>query len=250
MEIMMSPESLVLPDMPMPEARVRARQRALMREIGAESRAGRRSMYWKVAIPAVAAGALISALAVGRFTADPVSLTSSWTAVPTALGAGDAASAGAACETELAKHRWPITVTDMTTVLAERRGQLKTVLMSGDGQYGMCISGPHGRLFSGVGSVGAFGAGDGLALDGEPGQLNGKDPFRLAYGQVAPDVSSVVIDAADGTKVDATVANGRFFAWWPSGADPATITASASDGRLVKVVRPAATPDNPSPTHK
>jgi hypothetical protein len=87
-------------------------------------------------------------------------------------------------------------------------------------------------------------------LDGNPGQLNGANPFRIAYGQVAPSIGRVVIDTTDGLHVNATVHGGRFFAWWPTGADPATITGLAADGTAMTTLHPVATDRSPSPAHK
>jgi hypothetical protein len=47
----------------------------------------------------------------------------------------------------------------------------------------------------------------GLATDGQA--------FRQLAGRVGPDVTGVTLVLADGSTVEATVANGWFAAWWP-----------------------------------
>lgn len=250
----MSSDPFFLPDLPMPPGRAEARRVALRREIQAGPPARRRMAVtrWKVmAVPALATAAVAGAFAISALTTRPASsLTASWTAIPVPLSSSERAHAQQLCQAQLQSRHWPISVSAMTGVLAERRGQLTAVLLSGTGEYGMCIGDPGNPLFSGIGMVGQFDAATELILDGNPGKLNGSDPFRVAYGQVASSVASVVIDTADGRRVDATVAGGRFFAWWPSGADPTSITAYASDGGVIKTLSPARSTLSPTPVRR
>jgi hypothetical protein len=41
-------------------------------------------------------------------------------------------------------------------------------------------------------------------------------PYTVIEGSVAPDVSAVSLEVADGTDVQATIGGGWFLAWWPS----------------------------------
>jgi hypothetical protein len=250
----MSSNPLFVPDLPMPPGRAETRRVALRREIQAGPAPHRRmtgaGFRWKVAVPALAAGAVAAAFAISTLTTHRASLTASWTAIPTALSSDDSARVQQQCQAQLQAQHWPISVSAMTGVLAERRGQLTAVLLSGADEYGVCIGDPGSPLFSGIGMVGPFARAGGLVLDGNPGKLNGSDPFRVAYGQVAPSVTSVVIDTADGRHVDATVDGGRFFAWWPSGADPKSITAFAADGSVVRTLNPPPSELSPTPVHR
>jgi len=239
-----------LPDLPMPLGRAEARRLALRRELAAGGVPRRRLARWKVAVPVLAAGAIAAAFAIGSPTTHTASLTASWTAVPTALSGDRAVAAQQQCQSRLIAQHWPISVSAMAGVLSEQRGELTAVLMSGAGQYGVCIGRSGSALFTGVGEVSTFSPAEGIVLDGSPGVLNGADPFRVAYGQVAPSVASVLIDTADGRHVDATVSGGRFFAWWPSGADAKSITAYASDGGVVRTLNPAPSVLTPSPVHR
>jgi hypothetical protein len=253
---MMSSDPSFIPDirdLPMPAGRAEVRRLAFRHEILATGADVRRSgVWWKVAVPLLAAGTLAGVLVVADRADTPrdTSPTASWTAIPQSLSEADSSAAALRCQSTLTSRHWPISVSAMTAVLAERRGHLTAVMLSGDGQYGMCIGSSNDPVFAGIGEVGVFDPASTVMLDGAPGALNGPAPFRLACGQVASSVGGVEIDTVDGRHIDATVTNGRFFAWWPSGADPRTITATASDGRVLKTVIPAPSNHSAAPVHQ
>ena len=237
----MDVEQLAPPDLPLPPGRTELRADALVREIRAG--AGRRSTTpWKVGIPLVSTCVLVVAIAIAALPPHS-DLAGSWTPDPDPVSPVDMAAAGTACSAELARAsaHWPIKPAAMTPVLAERRGRLTAVMMMGDRQYGMCVIIDGDNVSSTLGEVEPFEPSTGVLLEGAPGLLNGSIPFRLAYGQVAPSVAHVTIKVADGRTVEATVAGGRFFAWWPSGADPSTIVATDDAGTVVATVRQTAT---------
>jgi hypothetical protein len=235
---------------PMPPGRVQVRRLALIREIDVSRRAQSSLARWRVAIPVAAVVAIAGVFAAGINHPNRVSLTATWTPIPTTVGGDKAATLYQQCQQELLKKHWPIKVTTMSGVLAEQRGKLTAVLMTSADQYGMCVGDQRNSLFDGVGVVEPFNPADLLVLDGNPGQLNGAGAFRVAYGQVAPRVASVAIETVDGQNVDATVLGGRFFAWWPSGADPSTISAIAADGSQLDVLKPTSTGLSSTPLPK
>jgi len=253
----MDTEMWSLPDLPMPPGRFEARRQALTRELTRDVQAAaseaasaavrtpriRSRWAWPALGAAVTAGVITVAFLPGRGQASPAA---SWTPIPTPLSATAAASAERQCQAKLLTQHWPMSITGIAAVLAEQRGVLTAVLFSGTGRYGMCVGDPADPIFLGIGEMGAFSAPQDLLLDGDPGQLNGSTAFRLAYGQVAPSVRTVEIETADGRQVQATVADGRFFAWWPSGADPVTITAYGANGLAIKTLHP--TPTEVAPT--
>ena len=241
----------------MPPGRFEARRQALTLELTRASQlaplepaAGRdrrrlSPRLRRVVLPAlVAAGAAIVLIAVPRGGGS--TSVSSWTAIPTPLTGGALSSAEQACQIRLLSEHWPLSVSAMNGVLGERRGSLTAVMLDGAGQYGMCVGDPSDPIFAGVGTTGPFTAAQVLVLDGDPGQLNGSTPFRLVYGQVAASVREVVIRTADGREVYASLADGRYFAWWPSGADPASIVGYAADGRVLGTLIPPSSDVPPS----
>jgi hypothetical protein len=55
-------------------------------------------------------------------------------------------------------------------------------------------------------------------------------PVTFAYGNVGSEVSAVTLALTDGTRVQATVQNGLYAAWWPAQTDVASATAKSSSG--------------------
>lgn len=251
----MSSDLLSPPDLPMPPGRAEARRAALRRDLTsavavAPAPARRRTVRWKAAGALAAAAAVGGVFAVNGLTARTASPIASWTAIPTSLGRAAATAAEQQCQARLQAQHWPVTVSAMTGVLAEQRGRLTAVLLGGADQYGVCVGDPNDPVFIGVGEAGPFATADRIVLDGSPGKLNGTGPYRVAYGQVAPEVTAVLITTSDGRQVDATVAAGRFFAWWPSGADPKAITAYSAGGAVLRTLTPIPSDLAPSPVRR
>ncbi|MBR7833758.1 hypothetical protein KDL01_10810 [Actinospica durhamensis] len=198
-----------------------------------------------MAIPALAGAGVVIALIAAPRGGGSTSV-SSWTAIPTPLSASALSAAEQACQAKLAGEHWPISVSAMEGVLGERRGSLTAVMLRGADQYGMCVGDTADPIFVGVGTTGPFTPAQLLVLDGDPGKLNGSTPFRLVYGQAAASVHDVVIQTTDGLQVHASLVGGRYFAWWPSGADPASITGYAADGQILKTLSPTPTDATPA----
>ncbi|HZE04322.1 MAG TPA: hypothetical protein VE127_03795, partial [Solirubrobacteraceae bacterium] len=57
-----------------------------------------------------------------------------------------------------------------------------------------------------------------VLLSGEHRSARGRNAYGFAYGRTGTGVSAVTLVLEDGTKVQATVANGWFVAWWPGAA--------------------------------
>ena len=134
-------------------------------------------------------------------------------------------------------------------VVAERRGDFTAGLMSGGGQLSSCVSTSGGEL-GGQMEVTPMPTGTTIVLDANPGRLNGPDAWRAAYGRMSAAVTGVVIRTQDGLMVTASTSRGYFLAWWPSGAGPATITATDANGRQVgRLTEPAGSTGAPMPSH-
>ena len=248
-----------VPDVPMPSGRLAARHALLLHQMRADlatpshSRFSRVPRTLVVVTPLIVAAAAISGVLVASrlwSSNQGVSVLASWTPSPTPVSSGEARTVDAKCHADLQSAGWPMQVSSMQGILAEQRGELTAVMLGGGGQAGMCIFDANmNEVFMGVDALGSFSSGTGAVLDGDPGQLSDPGAFRIAYGQIAPDVATVTIDTADGYSVSSTISDGLFFAWWPSGADPTTVTAATSEGAIVAVLHPAATsPLIPTPT--
>lgn len=57
---------------------------------------------------------------------------------------------------------------------------------------------------------------------------NAAAPVGSSYGRAGADVSAVTFTFADGSSVDATVENGWYFAWWPGGSRPTSVSVTAN----------------------
>ncbi len=160
-----------------------------------------------------------------------------WSAVPRPLAAPDAEELARTCSARLPAGTTPGgTSTPVTPVLAERRGTSSAVLMGGADNAGVCL---QGRNFWAAGRTEAppLKAGQALDVQENGGNVTEGDAARYVYGRAGSAVTAVSVDTSDGRRVTATVKDGFFFAWWPSGADPTTVTAADATGEKVGSVR-------------
>src|SRR5439155_13267587 len=204
---------------------------------------------WRLVLAVVPTAVLAVALIVVVLLANVVGERpryASWTAIPDSVGSAETQALVAQCRARLA--RVPTAEPDaLAPVLAERRGDVRAVLLTGPPGYGICIGADGGHL-AGVQERSSAPPGTPLVLDGAPGQVNGPDAVRAAYGQAGPDVRRVVITTADGLAVTASLADGAFLAWWPSGADPVTVTGYDAAGHVTAELHPGPGGTAPVPT--
>lgn len=179
---------------------------------------------------AFAAAAAVPALLLGGDSA-----FASWTPTPEPLTGGAAAEAATACRAALA-------ATDQgeRIVIAERRGGWTYVLLAGPDSEATCLM-PEGLVdqedpaadaregFMGSytsdpgeaptlarsGIIG-YGAAGSVPTDGLWDFGDHEEWITDVRGYVGRDVTGVIVHTPIGTDVDASVANGRFAAWWPS----------------------------------
>jgi hypothetical protein len=206
------------------------------------------------AIPA--ATAVVTALAItlpgGSQTA---SAFATWQAEPSPLTGSDLAAVRAACDDQiaaatsgLAADGSPITLTDPTITVTERRGDWAFISFQGTaGEIAMCLTytqhgaptvavlnladsgGTHtqatvgnleGAVTIGWGAGGTVapdvGSQDVVWLQGVNGEFVGSGTFTMIAGVVGSDVRDVVIHANAGQNVTASVTGGHFAAWWPT----------------------------------
>lgn len=214
----------------------------------------RRTARLLVPVGLVAAAAAGSALLVGGGSA-----LASWTPTPEPLTGVDAAEAAATCLAVLGQSD-----RGERPVLAERRGEWTYVILVGPGSEGSClmpgglVGQPDPTAQRTEGFMGSFtsdpvewsapargalittSAGSGtVPVDGLWGFSEDEEYVTFVAGEVGRDVVAVTVQTPTGTDVEASVANGRFAAWWPSyspssenpGVDSAwTYTVTLADG--------------------
>lgn len=187
----------------------------------------------RVLVPVGLAAA--AAVAVPVFSTGNGSAFASWTPTPEAIVGADATEAAAACRSVMGM---PDAGQDV--VLAERRGGWTYVLLTGSGAEGACVMddrlvgednppgpgkvGYMGHFSSDAPQAPTVGASD-IDWTGGAGAMpvDGPWPFKKdeswltwVEGYVGNDVTGVVVHTPIGTDVQASVADGRFAAWWPS----------------------------------
>lgn len=203
-----------------------------------------RGVGWRLAAGAVAAGA------VGVLVMQPWASTSayaSWTTVPDHVDSATTKTLGESCSAKQKAHFKESK--EFLPVVAERRGDSTAVLMSGSGQLSLCVSTSSGEL-GGQMEVTPMPTGKAIVLDANPGLLSGPDAWQAAYGRVSADVTGVVVRTHDGRTVTASTSRGYFLCWWPSGAAPASITATDANGQQVgRLTQPVRSTLAPVPSH-
>jgi hypothetical protein len=175
------------------------------------------------------AGAVVPALLLGG------SAFGSWTPTPEPLTGAAAAEAAATCRAILA-------VPDQgeRVVIADRRGQWTYVLLAGPKAEATCLM-PEGptdledpaaaRADGFMGSytsepgeapplarrgITGYGGAASVPTDGLWHFGGHEEWISQVDGYVGSDVTGVTVHTPIGTDVEASVANGRFAAWWPS----------------------------------
>ena len=134
-----------------------------------------------------------------------------WTAKPTKAAPGQLAAASAACQQSRSS------VAGLPLALADTRGPFTFSVYANSETTAACIQGPSfvSLSESQAGSPVAVPA-DRVLLSSAHRSERGGRAFGFAYGRTGTGVSAVTLVLDDGTKVQASVANGWFVAWWPS----------------------------------
>lgn len=212
---------LAQPSSPAPSHIVRARRSPLPRR------------RWLLAAGALVAGAVLVPTGHGGSGA----AFASWTPVPAALPAVEAAAAQAEC---LAAG--PDPAGTVTAAVSERRGDYAFTLVATDRAVGSCLlldatpTGPDGQQEQGAIS---WGPADQLPLPSALGitvqrgatYSSAAGSYTSAAGRVGADVVAVQIAPAGEQSVQASVADGFFIAWWPGELnDHLAVTTTREDG--------------------
>jgi len=192
--------------------------------------------------PPLAIGALTTAAGVGAVAAI-VSLTAGasnafagWTPKPTPPSPGQLADAQAGCEAGQSP------IAGLPLKLADTRGPFTFSVYADSTSSATCIKGPTFTAVSGSASSAPIDVPAGHILLSTHAASRAGAAYSFADGRAGDGVSAVTLVLDDGTKVEATVANGWFVAWWPSGhaVSSATITTPAG-------VTSQAVPAGPTP---
>ncbi|MFJ4107987.1 hypothetical protein [Oerskovia enterophila] len=184
-------------------------------------------------VGAVATGALALTvgLAVPWLSQDDAYAT--WTATPTALSGEALADAETACDIV-------VPAPAATTVLAEQRGIFTFTLRTDDREVMDCLldeDGTGGLSSTNLDSLREPTKGEVTIVTYFTTWNPNNGHATAIYGRTGDEVSAVNITRSNGFKIEATVSNGWWAAWWPGDTDPdATVTMHHSDGTSSKPV--------------
>jgi hypothetical protein len=163
-----------------------------------------------VASAAAAAGTLAAIISLGAGTS---SAFAGWTAKPTKAAPGQLAAASAACQHSQSA------VAGLPLALADTRGPFTFAVYANSESTAACIEGPSFvSLSESQASRAVSVPAGGVVLSSVHRSERGGHAFGFAYGRTGTGVKAVTLILDDGTKVQATVDNGWFVAWWPSTA--------------------------------
>jgi hypothetical protein len=236
-----------------------ARSDALLRAVIADREPARaprparshRARYWAFGVAGVAALAIMATAALHFPHWTPPAPTgpsgstgplasadlASWTSAPTGLAAG-AASVQAPekwCLDSMSGAPGASNAGVITNV--DQRGSITSMIVSRAGYTMLCIAGPNATGFWEVdgdpSEPGPALAPAQLTVESEGAHGQGATGFDYIEGLAGAGVASVSFTSA-GRTIDATVANGRWTAWWPDAAATAqltgTVTITSTDG--------------------
>jgi hypothetical protein len=170
--------------------------------------------------PPVAIGAVASVAGAAGAVAIVISLSAGasnafagWSPKPTAPAPDQLAAASADCQTQSPVAGLPLK-------LADTRGPFTFSVYADSNSSATCIKGPTFTSVSNSTTSSPIDVPSGhILLSGSHASESGGSSYSFADGRTGDSVSAVTLVLADGTSVQATVANGWFVAWWPGVQD-------------------------------
>ncbi|KAE8765490.1 hypothetical protein [Georgenia thermotolerans] len=189
----------------------------------APARPGRRPRRVLALVGAAAAIAVGFVLVPGP--GDRHAAWATWTPTPSAAAASEVAAVVEECRARVDRHG-PATfdAAAATVVLSERRGDVLAVILRDPARdlSAQCLAdAPAGTGAADLLEWGVAGSEGPPALapargflEGSMAQFGGDEPVSLTDGAVGQDVVGLTIHAG-GRRVEATVQDGRYTAWWP-----------------------------------
>lgn len=205
----------------------------LVIRIASDDRRRRRRVRSGVSLTVVA----VAVTAAAMLTFTPAA-SASWSAVPAPLSVGLDNPMVQQCLGELpAGPSEQLGQAQLVPLVAEKRGTSRAALLGSGDSQAICIAVGKSRTGGRTLSP-ALPAGQELSVAGNGGSTDADSGDRYVYGRVSPRVVTVSIVTATGLHVTASVAHGSYFAWWPGGAAPATVTAEDVNRQVIATISP------------
>jgi hypothetical protein len=214
------------------------------------------------ALFAVVSACTVAVLAVFAGAGAPKAFAG-WTATPTRPSSGETASALARCTGQLGGTSGGgsgLPTAGWQPLLTDTRGPLTAMVLQSGGATATCINGPSftstaatpesggasntkhvlgvaarvgSHPVSSVSALPPGGAGPISQATQQQLTANGH-PYSFVQGQVAAGVTAISFTLSDGSKVQATVADGSFVAWWPGSATATSADVTSATGTAMQ----------------
>ena len=166
---------------------------------------------------------------------------SAWTATTTTPPASQLAASASSCQ-----HQYGLTLGLLgrpaaatlpgslpPLVLTDSRGPFEMLVFSGPTGEGVCLW-DSPKVLALTGSNGETRPATSDDAIGVPGvgfdRVGGSSVLTYADGHAGAHVTGVTLDLANGVRVEATVQNGFYAAWWPSQSDVTAAEVTSSEG--------------------
>jgi hypothetical protein len=162
-----------------------------------------------------------------------------WSPTPTSPSPGQLAKAVGSCRSRAPFGGLPLRLTDT-------RGPFTFMVYATDQTSDICITGPSFTSVSGWESSRPQTVPPGhLDLTTDHTAARGGAAYSFADGRAAGNVSAVTLKLDDGSRVQATVENGWFVAWWPSAHQVVSATLTTPGGSHIQKFRATDSPCGP-----
>jgi hypothetical protein len=226
----------ILADQVAPSEESERRERRVARS-GSRTRTDRITRPVLIAVTACAAGA--AALGIALSTSGSPGAFAAWTARTTVPPAARLAAATSDCEAlekraiDLVPNvsRGEAAISLGAWRLTDSRGPFEMLVYIGSSSDSVCLW-DSGGVLSVTGGGGTLPAPTDRSV-GIPTigfARHRGSPVTYAYGKVGSEASAVTLTLTDGKRVQATVQNGLYAAWWPAQTDVASATVKSSSG--------------------
>jgi hypothetical protein len=247
------------------------------RLLGGTSASGRWRRSRRLALGGIgalaAAGATAALVLVVFAGAGTQNAFAGWTASPTPPASGQTASALSECTSRLVGVA-PVAAADWQPLVTDTRGPFTAVILRSGDATATCLTGPSFTTAA-VNSTQDGGSQHHLSVSSASGgpptvsvlAPNGDNsdpinvaaqeqttvdsqPYTLLQGQTRPGITGVTLVLSDSSRVQATVADSAFVAWWPSHTDASSAQVTDGSGLTTQqlTLTPASPPNPPTPT--
>lgn len=147
-----------------------------------------------------------------------------WSPTPTAPATGELAAATARCRTSMPDSGLPLKLSDT-------RGPYTFEVFATDRTRDTCLTGRSVLHTDGISAAAPVTApADQLMLEGDHATIDEGGAYSIAEGRAGAGVTGATFTLDDGSRVQATVQNGWFVAWWPSAHTVRSATLTSTGG--------------------